>query len=305
VVASRSRPVAVRKMGEISFETMPQSLVVHQTLTLCLKCAFDFFGKQLKLAPRTAYSELKKHVPEETDFTGASTSRPHFFEGSGVERCPYCNASKRWFARFKASRIEQHSSTERARKSLWSTLKTDPDRFALWTHRMKPADIFSEWLERLKRGSNLEAEDWLIWVAVKAVQRNHPSTELDQATRPGVQRVQLSRELESDWKYADGWLYVGPETYGDILLIQYLISRSQLHGGRTLEGRLTLQELMIRLKRLGYFQAKGIEFTDQYQMLEQSVDKLVASGPTAVYYAVDRGDYLKQLKTVYDKKREK
>src|SRR5262250_1817219 len=110
VVASRSRPVAVRKMREVSFETMPQSLVVQQTLTLCLKCAFDFFGKQLKLAPRTAYSELKKHVPEESDFTGASTSRPHFFEGAVVDRCPYCNASKRWFGRFKASRIEQHSS---------------------------------------------------------------------------------------------------------------------------------------------------------------------------------------------------
>jgi len=62
---------------------------------------------------------------------------------------------------------------------------------------------------------------------------------------------------------------------------------------------------MTRLKRIGYFEAKGLRYSDLYQTLEESVDKLVASGPTAVYYAVDRSDYMKQLRTVYDKKREK
>jgi hypothetical protein len=62
---------------------------------------------------------------------------------------------------------------------------------------------------------------------------------------------------------------------------------------------------MSRLRRIGYFDARGIQFSDLYQTLEQAVEALVASGPTAVYYAVDRGDYLKQLKSVYDKKREK
>jgi hypothetical protein len=284
---------------------IPRSLIFEPTLTLCLKCAFDFFTRQLKLAPRTAYSELKKHVPEESDFTGAATSRPHFFEEPGIDHCPYCNAAKRWFATFKAARIDSHPSIEKERKKLWTALKKDPERFALWTHPKAPPGIFSEWLDRLKRRSNLESDDWLIPAAIEAVGRNHPSTALDSAIQSGVKRVQISRQLEAAWSFADGWLYVGPEAYGDILLIQYLISRSHLHGGRTLEGRLTLQELMSRLRRIGYFEARGIQFSDLYQTLEQSVDKLVASGPTAVYYAVDRSDYLKQLKTVYDKKREK
>ena len=302
---TRSSSAAARKKAELSFEMIPRSLVFETTLTLCLKCAFDFFTKQLKLAPRTAYSELKKHVPEESDFTGAATSRPHFFESSGVDRCPYCNAAKRWFARFKAIRIDQHPSVEKDRKKLWSALKKDSERFALWTHPKTPGEIFSEWLDRLKRRSNLDGEDWLLPVAVEAAQRNHPSSDLDSAVGSGVQRVQISRHLDSDWSYSNGWLYVGPAVYGDILLVQYLISRSHLHGGRTLEGRLTLQELMTRLKRIGYFEAREIQFTDLYQTLEESVAKLVASGPTAVYYAVDRSDYMKQLRTVYDKKREK
>jgi hypothetical protein len=305
VADNRSSSAAVRKKAEVSFDLIPRSLVFEVTLTLCLKCAFDFFTRQLKLSPRTAFSELKKHVPEESDFTGASTSRPHFFEGPGVDHCPYCNAAKRWFARFKATRIDQHPSIEKDRKKLWTALRKEPERFAVWTHPKTPSEIFSEWLDRLKRRSSLEDDEWLIPVAIEAVQRNHPSASLDSAIQAGVKRVQISRQLDDDWSFADGWLYVAPAAYGDILLTQYLISRSHLHGGRTFEGRLTLQELMSRLRRIGYFEARGIKFSDLYQTLEQSVDNLIASGPTAVYYAVDRGDYLRQLKTVYDKKREK
>ena len=302
---TRSSSAAARKKTEVSFETIPRSLVFEVTLTLCLKCAFNFFTKQLKLAPRTAFSELKKHVPEESDFTGTGTSRPHFFEGPDVDHCPYCNAPKRWFARFKAFRIDSHPSIEKERKKLWAALKKDPERFVVWTHPKTTTEIFSEWLDRLKRKSNLDNDEWLVPVAVEAVHRKHPSAELDSAVRAGVKRVQISRQLDADWNYSDGWLYVTPEAYGDILLIQYLISRSHLHGGRTLEGRLTLQELMSKLKRIGYLDARGIQFSDLYQTLEESVEKLVASGPTAVYYAVDRNDYMKQLKIVYDKKREK
>src|SRR6516164_6973720 len=114
------------KTADVDFTSLPASAVHKTALIICLKCAFDFFTRQLKLAPRTAYSELKKHVPEESDFTGASTSRPHFFEETGIDHCPYCNAAKRWFARFKATRIDQHPSIEKERKKLWSALRKDP-----------------------------------------------------------------------------------------------------------------------------------------------------------------------------------
>jgi hypothetical protein len=292
------------KKSEISFETLPSSAVSRTTLIICLKCAFDFFTRQLKLAPRTAYSELKRHVPEQTDFSGASTARPHFFEEEG-DHCPYCNAPKRWFARFAAVRVDAHSSFEKERRKIWAELKKQPDRFTLLHPTRTGMQIFSEWLERLHKATNLDNEDWLLPVAVDYVRRSTPSRKLEEAIAGGVRRVQLSRQVEDGWLYENGWLYVTPDIYGDVLMVQHLLSRSHLHGGRTFEGRLTLQELMRRLKRIGYFEAREIRAEDPMEEFELAFARIVDSGPTGVYYAVDRGDYLAKLKSIYEKKRDK
>jgi hypothetical protein len=292
------------KKNEISFDALPSSAVSVTTLVICLKCAFDFFTKQLKLAPRTAYSELKKHVPEETDFSGASTSRPHFFE-SQRDHCPYCNAPKRWFARFKAFRVDGQTSLEKERKKLWAELKKKPERFTLWHPARTRMQIFSEWLERLHKTTNLDDDAWLLPVALLYVRRTNPSHELEEAITGGVSRIQLSRQIEDSWRYENGWLYVSPALYGDVLLVQHLLSRSHLHGGRSFEGRLTLQELIRRLRRIGYFTARGVETEDPSELFELAFAKIVDSGPSGVYYAVDRGDYLEKLKSIYEKKRDK
>ena len=293
------------KKSEISFDSIPAAATSVSNLTICLKCAFDFFTKQLKLTPRTAYSELKKHVPEEADFTGAATSRPHFFEEAGPAKCPYCQGAKRWFAQFRAVRIDAHPSFEKERKRLWTALKKSPDSFTIWSHERTQMQIFSEWLERVKRPLDLDGEVWLMEIAVEQAKRSHPGTDWAEILSSGLRRVQLSRQFDKDLNYENGWLYVSPSIYGDILLVQHLVSRSHLHGGRTFEGRLTLQELMSRLRRINYLEAKGIEASETYEAFEQAVASLVASGPTAVYYAVDRRDYLKQLKSIYEKKRDK
>lgn len=293
------------KKPAISFDSIPRSAVSHTTLKICLKCAFDVFTKQLKLAPRTAYSELKKHVPEEVDITGAATSRPHFFEERGIDHCPYCNGSKRWFADFHVTRIDAHPSFEKERKKLWAALKKQPERYALWTPERTQMQIFSEWLERLNRSLSFEDDHWLLDAAISHVKRSAPSNDWDKVLATGVRRVQLSRQVEDKWHYEDGWLYVSPDLYGDVIMVQHLISRSHQHGGTTFEGRLTFQELIRRLRRIGYFDAKGIDAEEQYEVFEQAVGRLVDSGPGAVYYAVDRKDYLDKLKSIYEKKREK
>ena len=293
------------KKSEISFETIPGSAISETTLKICLKCAFDLFTKQLKLTPRTAYSELKKHVPEETDFTGATTVRPHFFDEEGLTHCPHCNGAKRWFAQFRALRIDAHPSFEKERKKLWTALKKDPDHYTLWAPERTSMQIFSEWLERLKRAIDFDDDGWLLGVAVAQIKRSEPSNKWEEILKSGVRRVQLSRQVEGDWQYENGWLYISPALYGDALMIQHLLSRSQQHGGRTFEGRLTLQEFMRRLRRIGYFKAKGIEASDPYEEFEQAIARIVDSGPSAVYYAVDRNDYLEKLKSVYEKKRDK
>lgn len=293
------------KKPVVSFDMIPGSAVSETTLKICLKCAFDLFTKQLKLAPRTAYSELKKHVPEETDFTGASTIRPHFFDQTGLANCPYCNGAKRWFAEFRALRIDAHSSFEKERKKLWAALKKQPDRYTIWKPDRDKMQIFSEWLERLNRTLDFEDDQWLLKVAVEFIKRSHPSNEWEDILKDGARRVQLSRQVEEGWKYENGWLYVSPALYGDALMVQHLLSRSHQHGGRTFEGRLTLQELIGRLRRIGYFQAKAIEASNPSEQFEQAIAQIVDSGPDAVYYAVDRNNYLEKLKSVYEKKRDK
>lgn len=293
------------KKPEVSFDAIPISAISKTTLKICLKCAFDVFTKQLKLTSRTAYSELKKHTPEEVDFTGAATSRPHFFAQPDTDHCPYCGGAKRWFADFHAIRIDSSSSFEKERKKLWTALKKQPDRFVIWSPERTQMQIFSEWLERLNRGLNVENDDWLLEVAVYCIKRSAPSNDWDTVLSKGVRRVQLSRQVEDSWHYEDGWLYVSPALYGDVIMVQHLLSRSHTHGGRTFEGRLTFQELIRRLRRIGYFEAKDISTDDPYEAFEQAVAKLVDSGPTAVYYAVDRKDYLEKLKSIYEKKRDK
>jgi len=293
------------KKPEISFESIPNSAVSKTNLRICLKCAFDVFTKQLKLTSRTAYSELKKHVPEEPDITGAATSRPHFFDEPGLDHCPYCNGAKRWFADFQAIRIDAHSSFEKERKKLWTALKKEPERFALWSPKRTQMQIFSEWLDRLNRTLSFESDGWLLDAAISQIKRSAPSNDWDRVLSSGVRRVQLSRQVEGSWNYENGWIYVSPELYGDVIMVQHLISRSHQHGGRTFEGRLTFQELIRRLRRIGYFEAKGISSNDPFEEFEQAIGKLVDSGPSAVYYAVDRKGYLEKLKSVYEKKREK
>jgi len=293
------------KKAEVSFDSIPSSAVSNTNLKICLKCAFDVFTKQLKLTPRTAYSELKKHVPEEADITGAATSRPHFFDEPGLDHCPYCNASKRWFAEFHAIRIDDHSSFEKQRKKLWASLKKLPERYALWSPERTQMQIFSEWLERLNRSLNFGDDGWLLAAAISHIKRSAPSNDWDKVLSNGVRRVQLSRQVEDSWHYEDGWIYVSPALYGDVIMVQHLISRSHQHGGRTFEGRLTFQELIRRLRRIGYFEAKGIDAGDPYEEFEAAIGKLVDSGPSAVYYAVDRKDYLDKLKAIYEKKRDK
>ena len=293
------------KTPEISFDSLPASTRSVITLNICLKCAFDFFTKQLKLAPRTAYSELKNHVPEETDFSGASTSRPHFLDDESIDHCPYCNGTKRWFAQFHAHRIDAHPKFEKERKKLWAALKKQPARFTLWAPERTQMQIFSEWLERLNRSLDFEDDGWLVEVALAFIKRSLPSHDWDEVLKEGIRRVQLSRQIEDSWRHEGGWLYVSPLIYGDSLMIQHLLSRSHLHGGRTFEGRLTLQELMRRLHRIGYFKAKGIEIGDAYEEFEQAIARIVDSGPSAVYYAVDRKNYLDKLKSIYEKKRDK
>ena len=81
--------------------------------------------------------------------------------------------------------------------------------------------------------------------------------------------------------------------------MQYLLSRSHEHGGRTLEGRLTLMELIKRFRRSGYFEKHQIAVTDQFEVLEKLIDEVAGSGKLKLYYVVDRREFMEKVKAVY------
>ena len=92
------------KLTELDFSDFPPGTVTEYTTLVCLACIFDIFTKQIGLAPRSAYSEIKRYSPTIEELTSRKAVRPFFDSEEKHPRCPYCNAAKRWHAPAKVSR---------------------------------------------------------------------------------------------------------------------------------------------------------------------------------------------------------
>ena len=81
----------------LDFAEFPTGSVTQHTTTLCLACIFRLFTKQLGLAPRTAYNEIRRYAPTVGGLTSRNPQRP-FFKPSEEKNphCPYCEAPRRW-----------------------------------------------------------------------------------------------------------------------------------------------------------------------------------------------------------------
>ena len=66
------------KKRELDFKDFPPGTVTEYTTHLCLACTFDIFTAQLGLAPRTAYSEIKRYAPTIEELTAPLAARPFF-----------------------------------------------------------------------------------------------------------------------------------------------------------------------------------------------------------------------------------
>jgi hypothetical protein len=65
------------------------------------------------------------------------------------------------------------------------------------------------------------------------------------------------------------------------------------------EGRLTLLELLRRMRKGGYLSAHGIEGADQFELFEKLIDEVAGSGALKSYYVVDRREFIDKVKAVY------
>jgi hypothetical protein len=290
---------AAAKSRELDVSEFPPGTVSEYTTLVCLACIFDIFTKQLGLAPRTAYSEIKRHSPSVHELTTPVAARPYFDSDEKNPRCPHCNAAKRWHARFDTYRIEGRKTTDAARRALLKRLPKSDDQFQIIQARSDRRTLLFEWLDTMGRNLDFEEDGWLIDVTRAFLERVEPKSSWSEVFE-GLRAIRRSQRLDEGWEREGDRLFLAPVLYNDALFIQYLVSRSHKHGGRTFEGRLTLVELVRRLRYSGHLLAQGITERDQFDVLEKLIEHLTAGeGAVKLHYIVDRRDFLEKLKTVY------
>ena len=284
---------------EVDFSVFPPGTVTKHERFVCLACIFDLFTKQLGLAPRTAYSEVKRHAPAAEELTSPAPARPYFDSQDKHPRCPYCDAAKTRHARLTLHRVEGSKITDAPRRALAKSLPKADDQFLLFDTKSTRRALFFQWLDSLGRALDFADDGWLIGVTRAYLERAEPKTDWA-AAFDGVRAVRRSNRLTEGWERDGARLFLSPPLYASALLVQYLVSRSQAHGGVTLEGRLTLQELVRRLRHTGQLEAHGVTGGDQYEVLEQLIENLSGGdAPVKLHYFLDRRDFLEKVKTVY------
>jgi hypothetical protein len=290
---------ASTKRREIDLSAFPPGSVPEYSTMVCLACTFDIFTAQLGLAPRTAYSEIKRYTPTIAELTAPKAVRPFFDSEEKHPHCPYCNSAKRWHARLDTFRIESSKAVDAARRSLIKSLPQKDGQYQIIETKSDRRAVFFDWLDTQRLKLDFEDERWLIEATRSFLERIEPKTPWTEVFE-GVRLVRRSVRLEeSKWEREGNRLFLAPSLYNDVLLVQYLLSRSHRHGGRTLAGRQTLPELTRRFRHGDYLSEHGISERDQFEILEQLVADLAGSGAVKLHYIVDRRDFLEKVKTVY------
>src|SRR6266446_686388 len=315
------------KKRELDLGAFPTGSVIEYSTLVCLACTFDIFTTQLGLAPRTAYSEIKKYCPTIAELTAPKAIPPFFDSDEKHPHCPYCHAVKRWHARLDTFRVEGGKATDAARRKVIKSLPQKDNQFQVIEAKTDKRAVFFDWLDTLGHSLDIDPGSppgfpggvtplgwpsgqpawgggenaWLADTTRAYLGRLEPKTDWDEVFE-GVRTIRRSHRLEQGWEKEGARLFLGPVVYSEVLIVQYLVSRSHVHGGRTLEGRLTLPDLIRRLRYGGYLEAKEIPPGDQFEILDQLIEKLSGgSGKIKVYYIVDRRGFLEKVKSVYSR----
>ncbi|MDQ3174834.1 MAG: hypothetical protein M3Q91_14205 [Acidobacteriota bacterium] len=288
-----------KKSRELDLSAFPSGAVTEYSTLVCLACIFELFTSQLGLAPRTAYSEIKRYTPFIEELTAPKAVRPFFDSEEKHPHCPYCNAAKRWHARLDTYRIEGGKSTDVARRALAKSLPTKDGRVQFIETKTDRRSLFFDWLDTQRSNLDLDNDSWLIDATRAFLERLDPKTNWSEVFSD-LQVARRSQRLEEGWEREGSRLFLAPSIYNEVLIVQYLISRSHTHSGHTFEGRITLMELIRRLRHSGYLGAHEITESDQFEILEQLVEKLSGGpGRAKLYYVVDRRDFMEKVKSVY------
>jgi hypothetical protein len=267
------------KSNELDLSGFPAGTVTEYSTLVCLACIFKIFTKQLGLAPRTAYSEIKRYAPSTDELTAPNAVRPFFDSEEKNPHCPYCNAAKRWLARLDTYRIEGGKTTDAARRALIKNLPQKDDQFLTLEKKSDTRAIFFEWLDTLGQTFDFDNDAWLIEAAKTFLVRRRPKENWEEAFT-NLRALRRSSRLSEGWERDGARLFLSPPLYYEVLLVQYLVSRSHAHGGYTMEGRLTLMDLLRRLRHGGYLDLLGIRGEDSGEVFEKLVAHLAGDEPS-------------------------
>src|SRR5256714_8710190 len=265
-----------KQKRELDLSEFPRGSVTEFTTLVCLACIFDIFTKQLGLAARKAFSEIKRHTPTVEELTSRQTMRPYFDSDEKSPHCPYCGSAKRWLARFDTYCIEGGKTTDAPRRALLKKMPQSGDQFLVLEKKSDSRAVFFEWLDTLRLQLDLSDERWLLETTRNYLERRDPKTDWEEVFSE-IRAVRRSNRLPEGWERDGARLFLAPKIYAEALLIQYLVSRSQAHGGMTLEGRLTLMDLIRRLRYSGYLDQAGITEHEPGEVFEKLIDRLAST----------------------------
>ncbi len=268
--------------------------------TICLACVLDVFTRHLKLALRTAWLEIRRYEPPVSELQAEAFERPYFAEGP---ECPYCGAGSKWHARLRVARIESGKATDAARRAMVKALPSSEGQFVVLEEKATQQHAFFEWLDQISAGfEDWENPIWLRDVSLHYLSRIEPKVDWKEQFRD-VHMIRRSRRLTEGWEVDAGRMFLAPMLFDELLLVQYLVSRSQKAGGLTLEGRYTLPELFARLRNSGYLRHTEVEGMSPSDTLEALLERLSGgAGALKFYYVVDRREYLEKGRALMESK---
>lgn len=287
------------KSDLLDLDAFPRESLARHTQAICLACALDVLVRHLGLSEERAQAEIRRHIPSLEELSGAAAVRPYF--AWPAEQCPYCGAPAKWLATLEIIRIEGGKTTDAARRVLLKKLEKSKE-FKIIEEKATERDALYSWLAKTGEGLDLDSTAWLLVAAEHWLGRRLPKEDWPEIFKQ-VRVVRRSRRLEggsegAEFEVEGPRLFLAPQLFDEILLIQYLLSRSHKAGGFTFEGRLTLNDLFHRLRGGGYLRAMGITAHNPSEALEQLVELLGGEGRVKFYYVLDRRTVFARLAAI-------
>lgn len=309
----KKRPAAAKKTRVVKkaatgakpldLSAFPPESIAESENTICLACVLDVFTRHMGLAAKTAHLEIKRYTPTLAELHAETPTRPFFAaqsapRQSGEDPCPYCGSASKWHARLRVYRIESGKATDALRRQLVKSLPKSEDQFVLLEQKATGQHAFFEWIDKISAAINFDDPAWLAELSRHYLSRKEPKVDW-QAHFEATHSIRRSRRLDTGFEVDQGRLFLSPTLFDELLLVQYLASRSQKAGGLTLEGRYTLPELFSRLRNAGYLRAVEVQAHNPSDALEQLLDHL-SGGETALkfYHIVDRRELLEKAKAL-------